>query len=123
MHISNLAAQTGASLFLQTNALPSYSSLFLSNLTFSADHRTDWVYDKTENLSPAALAEGTYTHAIAEIPSLGRDWVASKDPQGVIEAFSGWSIQKDLKKLLTGGLERVLKMKKVSVLWILERKL
>ncbi|PSR76658.1 hypothetical protein PHLCEN_2v8255 [Hermanssonia centrifuga] len=64
VHISNLAAQTGASLFLQTHAppyLPGYSIA-------PPEHSAYWRYDKTENLTPTALtASGNITHAIAEI--------------------------------------------------------
>ncbi len=64
VHISNLAAQTGASLFLQTHAppyLPDYSIA-------PPEHSAYWKYDKTENLTPAALtASSNITHAIAEI--------------------------------------------------------
>ena len=62
VHISNLPAQTGASLFLQTHAppyLPGLEPIGPSN----------WVYDKTEHLKPWQITSyRNITHAIAEIP-------------------------------------------------------
>ncbi|THH15124.1 hypothetical protein EUX98_g9512, partial [Antrodiella citrinella] len=81
VHLSNLAAQTGASLFLQTHTPP---------YILSTDHdfrQHTWTYDKSENLTVEALtASSAITHLIAECPdSTGRrnkqcdveDWVGS----------------------------------------------
>ncbi|PIL35310.1 hypothetical protein GSI_02035 [Ganoderma sinense ZZ0214-1] len=63
VHISNLAAQTGASLFLHRNAPPFHPAIGESPLPGA-----DWVYDKTENLSLADLTSArNVTHAIAEV--------------------------------------------------------
>ena len=60
VHISNLAAQTGASLFLQRNAPPFYPGL-------AEPPRTNWTYDKIENLSLVDLTRShNVTHLIAE---------------------------------------------------------
>ncbi|KAI5119638.1 hypothetical protein M0805_009000 [Coniferiporia weirii] len=60
VHIDNLAAQTGASLFLQV-----YSPPYLPSLTIPP--RSDWVYNKTEHLSPKDLTVAKhFTHAITE---------------------------------------------------------
>ncbi|KAG2071808.1 hypothetical protein BDR04DRAFT_1097815 [Suillus decipiens] len=59
VHISNLAAQTGASLFLQSHSPP-----YIPSMTAPATN--DWVY-KTESLSPHDLTTSTpFTHLIAE---------------------------------------------------------
>lgn len=66
VHMSNLAAQTGASLFLQTRAAPYPEGLGLE----PPKGTTPWVYNKTEDVTPAQLTANRYiTHAIAEIES------------------------------------------------------
>ena len=65
VHISNLPAQTGATLFLQTHAPP-----YLPGLEPTGG--SDWVYDKTEHLEPWQITSSrNITHAIAEIPPNG----------------------------------------------------
>ncbi|KAF9018196.1 hypothetical protein BDZ89DRAFT_356545 [Hymenopellis radicata] len=68
VHISNLAAQTGASLFLQ-------------------EHEK-WIYNKTENISMADLfASQTFTHLIAEpVSKVPKSWMVAD----TVEAFDGW---------------------------------
>lgn len=64
VHISNLAAQTGASLFLQTHAPPYPEGLGLE----PPRGYTPWVYNKTEDVTPTQLTANRHiTHAIAEI--------------------------------------------------------
>jgi len=58
VHISNLAAQTGASLFLQTHSAPYYPTLP------SPSPGLNWTYDKTENLTTYSTSR--FTHLIAE---------------------------------------------------------
>ena len=58
VHISNLAAQTGASLFLQTHSAPYHPSLPNPSLGLN------WTYDKTENL--VVYSPSRFTHLIAE---------------------------------------------------------
>ncbi|KAI0750080.1 Alg9-like mannosyltransferase family-domain-containing protein [Daedaleopsis nitida] len=91
VHISNLAAQTGASLFLHTRAPPL--------LTFLSGNGTQptaaWVYDKTENLSVDALTHAKdVTHLIAEAAALSptdaKGWV----PVAVVDGFDGWRMNK-----------------------------
>ena len=66
VHICNLAAQTGASLFLQTHAPP-----YIGDLAPTSS--LDWVYNKTEHLTPNQLTASPYlTHVIAEIGDDGR---------------------------------------------------
>lgn len=64
IHISNLAAQTGASLFQQVNA-PPYLTLLGIDVP---EPSISWVYNKTENVSPAELTVSRKTtHTIAEV--------------------------------------------------------
>ena len=121
VHISNLAAQTGASLFLQVHAPPFPSTSLFSSANVSDRVSTyPWtVYDKTENLSLDELSGSrTVTHLIAEwspseMMSRMRIWrVADVDSVsdahtnpgtgGVINAFAGWKVNWDLVKALKG---------------------
>jgi len=58
VHLSNLAAQTGASLFLQTRSAPYYPSLP------GPSSGLNWTYNKTENLT--TYSPSRFTHLIAE---------------------------------------------------------
>ncbi|KAA1476212.1 alpha-1,6-mannosyltransferase subunit [Dentipellis sp. KUC8613] len=114
VHISNLAAQTGASLFLQTHA-PPYPAFI------DASSANNWTYDKTEDLSARDLAAMPgLTHAITEAP-LGRGWTVVD----VVKGFERWALQRDVKGLVERegieGLLGVLKMVEGEKLWILER--
>lgn len=121
MHISNLAAQTGATLFLQLNAPPYYPPRPAPPAV--------WVYNKTENLSPAALSVSgaSFTHLISELSpvedaTLRSHWKVA----GVVAGFDRWAVDWVLIKGNKGGLLRriteVLWMEKTDKLWILERK-
>lgn len=123
IHISNLAAQSGASLFLQLHSSPHY---YLQPLSITHD---EWNYNKTENLSISALcslsSSPVITHLISEIPP-------SKDPLldthwytvEVIKGFDRWSIDWDLLKAIgnVADLSKVLSLVKGDKLWILARK-
>ncbi|KAG1863451.1 glycosyltransferase family 22 protein [Suillus tomentosus] len=120
VHISNLAAQTGASLFLQSHSPPYIPSM-------TAPVTNDWVYNKTESLSPRDLTTSTpLTHLIAESPleftRTGR-WKLVDSVQG----FSRWKwniprggIAKVLEVPLHQWLS-VLEMETNDQLYILER--
>lgn len=71
LHICNLAAQTGASLFLHENAPP-----YLRDVT-----SFNWKYDKTEG----ALDMGQFTHAIVEDIASVDGWKVDT----IVEAFNG----------------------------------
>src|SRR6267142_3928022 len=122
VHIANIAAQSGASLFLHTHAPPYRSSLGIRAPAISAAH--PWIYNKTENLTPADVAyDSSFTHVIAEsgdaLPT-GR-W----ELVDVIDGCQGWKIRKDVLELVRErgleGLLSVLEMKKASKLWIFEK--
>ncbi|KAG1775965.1 glycosyltransferase family 22 protein [Suillus placidus] len=98
VHISNLAAQTGASLFLQNHSPP-----YIPSMTAPATN--DWVYNKTENLSPRDLTISTpLTHLITESSvefiRTGR-WKLVDSVQG----FSRWKWN-----LPRGGITKVLEV-------------
>lgn len=107
LHISNLAAQTGASLFLQENAPP-------FPLSSQAHSKTTWTYVKTENLKESQLLR--YTHRIAESPDAG-GWTVVD----IIQAFDGWDFDLSSALLKEGRLWEVAKMRRKDALWILER--
>lgn len=81
VHISNLAAQTGASLFLQTHSAPYHTSLP------APSSGLNWTYNKTENLT--AYSPSRFTHLIAEVTE-PVPWGWKK--VDCIEGFDGWSL-------------------------------
>ncbi|PPQ92580.1 hypothetical protein CVT25_007272 [Psilocybe cyanescens] len=125
VHISNLAAQTGASLFLQLNAPPHY-------LPSHQQEQQPWSYNKTENLTPDILSSAStpFTHLISEIPPstdwrMDRTWRVVKD----IKSFDRWAVDWELlsfrgkkKGDLLTRFKDVLLFEESSKLWILERK-
>ena len=123
VHIGNLAAQSGASLFLHTHSPPYRPHLGIVPPSISAAH--PWIYNKTENLTPFDIEYGSsFTHAIAEDTDLL--------PGGllygveVIDGFRGWKIRNDVLRLarengLWMGLWSVFEMKKGSKLIIFEK--
>nr|VWO95749.1 N/A [Ganoderma boninense] len=124
VHISNLAAQTGASLFLHRNAPPFHPAI-------GSPAHTQWVYDKTENLSLADLARArNATHVIAEVEELHKG--DRKDADAWIEVarvagFDGWRFGgvRALAQGRFGGLGdfgSVLEMRRSAKLVVLERR-
>lgn len=122
VHIGNLAAQSGASLFLHAHSPPYRPHLGIVPSSTSATH--PWVYNKTENLTPANIAhDSSFTHAIAEDRDLLP--VGSLDAVEVIDGFRGWKIRNDVLRLvrkngLLIGLWNVFEMKKDNELFIFE---
>ncbi|VDC07634.1 unnamed protein product [Peniophora sp. CBMAI 1063] len=122
VHISNLAAQTGSSLFLQTHAPP-----FPTYLNFTNPSLDTWTYNKTENLSDDDLTRGPFTHIIAEKPP--SRWSLSSRSWSVVETvpgFAGWKYNLGVKKLIEeygwmGLWEVVPQVKTEEKLWIAER--
>jgi alpha-1,6-mannosyltransferase len=123
VHMGNLAAQSGASLFLQTHSPPYLPHLGIVPPTISAAH--PWIYNKTENLTSADIAyDSLFTHAIAEETDLLP--VESLHAVEVIDGFRGWKIRNDVLKLvrkngLLLGLWKVFEMKKDIELLIFEK--
>ncbi|CAG8637864.1 12684_t:CDS:2, partial [Acaulospora colombiana] len=80
LHVGNLAAQSGASLFLQEHSSP-----FLSLERNLVARPGNWTYDKTEHL----LDLHPYSHAIVESLEMVPDWKI----EGKVYAFDGLSRQ------------------------------
>ncbi|KAF8635073.1 hypothetical protein AX15_000563 [Amanita polypyramis BW_CC] len=126
VHISNLATQTGASLFLHLNSLPNPPSYLLSKQPPS--RFSTWTYNKTEHLSDQAIASShQITHVISEgTPGLILN--RSFEPVSSMLAYERWTIDRDAALTLKGDIlkhpwdiTRVVKMVKTRKLWILER--
>ncbi|KAI0347804.1 hypothetical protein BDW22DRAFT_1365043 [Trametopsis cervina] len=129
VHISNLAAQTGASLFQQIHAPPYIPSLGLT----SPQPPPDWTYNKTEHVSPTLLtANRAITHVIAEVhQESGRGGSSTFDATGfpsswtmtgVIAGFERWELDVRAVKLEPTKPWRVLRYVERPMLAILERK-
>jgi len=129
IHISNLAAQGGASLFLQLHSSPHYCRRPLTNT------HDEWTYNKTENLTIFTLCSSPpiITYLISEIPPskdplLDKHWYTVE----VIKGFDRWTIDWDLLTGkgnaaadgddLLGKFMKVLRLVKSDKLWILARK-
>ncbi|CAL1695049.1 unnamed protein product [Somion occarium] len=118
VHISNLAAQTGVSLFLQTHAPPYPSQIGIKPPPKSYN----WVYNKTENLTPQDITNGRhFTHAIVEVgPDVSTFSMREWDVVDTIQAFERWIPNMEL---LNGGkVWEPFRMVKKDKLVILERK-
>lgn len=118
VHISNLAAQTGASLFLQTHTPPYFTQFGVEPPVKGRN----WVYNKTESLTAEDITKARhFTHAIVEV---GDDAAGfSLQEWEVVEAVQGferWIPNLDLLK--GASLLELLQMVKKDKLIILERK-
>lgn len=126
VHISNLAAQTGASLFLHEHAPPFFPLVFGAG-TDPAVTAISWTYNKTEGLTPAMLSSSGFTHLIAESPEIGHgEW-------NVVDRILGFQ-RWELNEQVLASLKRrtpwdvpllewthFLEMEMTEKLWILER--
>lgn len=122
VHISNLAAQTGASLFQQIHA-PPYLPWVEDNLS--------WIYNKTESVTPTQLtANRRITHVIAEVapPKAANSFDETGFPKGswtltgVVDSFDRMSLDLQALKLDYTKPWQLLKLAKSEKLAILERK-
>ena len=130
VHISNLAAQTGASLFLQTHAPPYFPELGVPPPQLSFD----WIYNKTENVTPEEITANRHiTHVIAEIhdrgaAERGNVFEATKFPKNswimtaVIPGFERWRLNLDALKVEPMKPWKVCEYVESEKLVILERK-
>ncbi|KAK0446205.1 glycosyltransferase family 22 protein [Armillaria borealis] len=112
VHISNLAAQTGASLFLQEHSPP----------YLNAVKDRPWTYNKTENLTLQDLTMSKFiTHLIMEpVEAAPTEWTVVEEVQG----FDRWHVDRSIlsgrKDLLTRPWD-IVTMSKRTMLWIMER--
>lgn len=132
VHLSNLAAQSGASLFLQVHSPP-----YTTWLNPSIPSSSHWIYNKTESLGPAELtAPHHFTHLISESETDVRALTASGEWRSVdaVDAFNGWTmgpaIRTQLDKLRGRGKagegpvdiwDVLPRMRRENQLWVLER--
>ncbi len=123
VYISNLAAQTGASLLLHSYAPPFHPVL-------NGTQPVNWVYDKTENLSFDDLTRAReITHLIAETASIPPSATSAWAPVAIVDGFDGWKLNPDVKNAFQEGLfeglkelTHVLEMKRSEKLVILKRR-
>lgn len=97
--MSNLAAQTGASLFLQEHASPYPSFVTQEKRT------TEWIYDKTEGLDVVQIsADRRITHAIAEAPCPSSNaWKILHE----VDGFERWPTISVVKEIARRGIKGV----------------
>ncbi|KAL0953154.1 hypothetical protein HGRIS_004417 [Hohenbuehelia grisea] len=127
VHICNLAAQTGASLFTQT-----FSPPYLSP-TWANAHNIHAVYNKTEGMSPFAITtvDPSYSHLIIEMPPDMFFGAGKWKVVGTVQAFDIWK-RMPLRVILDEGISQLAKdiftkpnrffgMELRDCLWILER--
>ncbi|KDR68602.1 hypothetical protein GALMADRAFT_146254 [Galerina marginata CBS 339.88] len=123
IHISNLAAQTGASLFLHLNSAPYYA------IPPFNQNQNQWIYNKTENLTPAVLSSSSspFTHLISETPPstdshLVKHWRTVKTIKAFDRFVVNWELLKGRNKAdLLWRFGDVLRFEESDKLWILER--
>ncbi|TEB33463.1 alpha-1,6-mannosyltransferase subunit [Coprinellus micaceus] len=130
VHISNLAAQTGASLFTQQNSLPQWHS-------DSGVSQNQWVYNKTEGLSLDYLmsTDSPFTHLILEelppqkvldrkgwrvvsaINALDRVMIQPRLLKGALRSFT----KSPSLATLANAFTNVVKVEQPEKVWIAER--
>jgi len=121
VYISNLAAQTGASLFLQE-----YSQPYLSSDP-ERSGSAQLIYNKTENLSMSYLLspDNNFTDLILEErPNLQTEVFRYWDYGGTIQTFDRVSLRKNLLRSPMALIRKpwdFVEIRKRNALWILRR--
>ncbi|KAJ3563641.1 hypothetical protein NP233_g8807 [Leucocoprinus birnbaumii] len=125
VHICNLAAQSGVTLFQHLNAPPYPDALFL--WPQSTPPVRSWTYNRTENLTIGDLTSATqFTHLISEVPPLDPDITRDWNLMATIPAFNRVVFDKEL--VLHRPLEvprkffDVIRVEQRDQLWIYERR-
>jgi alpha-1,6-mannosyltransferase len=92
IHICNLAAQTGASLFLQYNAPPYHPSFLKPEIYARSKFQippAPWIYNKTEHMSVRDLTlSKQITHLISEVNPESEEGLEMKRDWGLVTAVS-----------------------------------
>lgn len=127
LHISNLAAQTGASLFLHLYSPPYHASQ--KTLLPGTIISRPWRYNKTENLSHASLfgPSSAFSLLISEVPpSEVRKFAGNWHTLEAIHGFDRWAINWDLlggsgRVELLKSVKEVIQFAESEKLWILKK--
>ncbi|KAF9450061.1 glycosyltransferase family 22 protein [Macrolepiota fuliginosa MF-IS2] len=124
VHICNLAAQSGTTLFQHLNSPPFHPALFLWPNSVPPAH--PWTYNKTENLTIADLSNSRhFTHLISEVPPTEPEIIKYWRLIKSIPAFDRVVLDKEL--LLRKPLELprrvwdLIRVEEKEQLWIYER--
>ncbi|KAF5359561.1 hypothetical protein D9756_003528 [Leucocoprinus leucothites] len=125
VHICNLAAQSGVTLFQHLNAPPYHPALYL--WPRSVPPPVSWTYNKTENLAVADLTSAHhFTHLISEVPpsdpNIARGWKLMR----AVPAFHRVVFNKELLLSRPQEVPRrvfdLIGIEERDQLWIYERK-
>ncbi len=125
VHISNLAAQSGTSLFQHLNSPPYPPTLFL--WPNSTPPTVSWTYNKTENLTLHELSSSPhFTHLISEIPPTEPEVLKHWRLMRSIPAFDHVVFNKNLllrkPQELPWRILDLIRIEQKDVLWIYERR-
>lgn len=125
VHICNLAAQSGTTLFQHLNSPPYHSALYL--WPNSVPPTTPWIYNKTENLTLSELSRSShFTHIISEQPPTSPEIAGHWNLMKAIPAFDRVVLDKELLTHKRWELPRrifdLIRIVEKDQLWIYERK-
>ncbi|XP_006459540.1 hypothetical protein AGABI2DRAFT_184199 [Agaricus bisporus var. bisporus H97] len=125
VHICNLAAQSGTTLFQHLNSPPYHSALYL--WPNSVPPTTPWIYNKTENLTLSELSRSPhFTHIISEQPPTSPEIAGHWNLMKAIPAFDRVVLDKELLTHKRWELPRrifdLIRIVEKDQLWIYERK-
>lgn len=124
VHICNLAAQSGVTLFQHLYA-PPHPTFFLWSRSVLLSY--PWTYNKTENLSLADISSTShFTHIISEVPPSDPDVIRSWRLLREIPAFHRVTFNKDIMLEYPRKISRwafdLIGVEQKNQLWIYERK-